>query len=141
MRNVPTEHDVDHRAGSRYRDRMKRAPLTVRRRKRAEYDRPVDVRTTIIALGIALQSACGREAAAPARPITAVFDCGGYAFTVRFEDESARLTLPDRTLVLPRAIAASGARYTDGVVTFWNKGDEALLELDGTTREGCRVRR
>ncbi len=26
--------------------------------------------------------------------------------------------------------SGSGARYSDGTTTFWNKGDEALVEVD-----------
>ena len=36
---------------------------------------------------------------------------------------------------LPRTISASGARYqsNDGEVVFWNKGDTAFIEQNGTT--------
>jgi membrane-bound inhibitor of C-type lysozyme len=27
-------------------------------------------------------------------------------------------------------IAASGARYSDGKVTFWNKGHSAMIQVD-----------
>lgn len=44
-----------------------------------------------------------------------------------------------RTIELPQALSASGARYSDGVTTFWNKGDQALFEwANGATH--CRVR-
>lgn len=45
-----------------------------------------------------------------------------------------------RTINLPQTLSASGARYSDGVTTFWNKGDQALFEwANGSTR--CRARR
>jgi membrane-bound inhibitor of C-type lysozyme len=31
---------------------------------------------------------------------------------------------------LPHVISGSGARYGDGKTTFWNKGNDALLEVD-----------
>ena len=44
-----------------------------------------------------------------------------------------------RRIELPQALSASGARYSDGVTTFWNKGDQALFEwANGATH--CRVR-
>lgn len=44
-----------------------------------------------------------------------------------------------RTIDLPQTISASGARYSDGVTTFWNKGDQALFEwANGSTR--CHAR-
>jgi putative lipoprotein len=41
-------------------------------------------------------------------------------------------------VTLPQVAAASGARYSDGVSTFWNKGNEAMLELDGRSRS-CQI--
>ncbi|NJO67554.1 MAG: lysozyme inhibitor [Rhodospirillales bacterium] len=44
-----------------------------------------------------------------------------------------------RTIDLPQVESASGARYSDGVTTFWNRGDQATLEwANGSTL--CRVR-
>lgn len=37
----------------------------------------------------------------------------------------------DRVLVLSEMPAASGAQYSDGDVTFWNRGTEATFEMDG----------
>lgn len=45
-----------------------------------------------------------------------------------------------RTIELAQTVSASGARYSDGVTTFWNKGDQALFEwANGSTR--CRANR
>ena len=35
-----------------------------------------------------------------------------------------------RDLRLPHVISGSGARYSDGKTTFWNKGRSALVEVD-----------
>lgn len=55
--------------------------------------------------------------------------------------EAAVVTLPDQEpLTLPATEAASGARYSDGTTTFWNKGDEALVEVDDAmVLSGCQV--
>lgn len=62
-----------------------------------------------------------------------VFNCpGGETITAQFVGtEEAVVTLPDQApITLPTTEAASGARYSDGTTTFWNKGDEALVEVD-----------
>jgi heat shock protein HslJ len=41
-------------------------------------------------------------------------------------------------LELPIAISASGARYSDGYTTLWEKGGEALLEAGSINVSGCR---
>mgnify|MGYP001825485761 CR=1 FL=1 len=42
--------------------------------------------------------------------------------------------------VLPRERAASGAKYSSDGITFWNKGDMAMIEIDGVkySCERCR---
>jgi membrane-bound inhibitor of C-type lysozyme len=71
-----------------------------------------------------------------------VFRCDG-AVEIRavFLRDSVRLTFPDqRTVELPQAISASGARYTDGALTFWNKGREAIVQQgDSTLYRACRT--
>jgi membrane-bound inhibitor of C-type lysozyme len=40
--------------------------------------------------------------------------------------------LPDQeAMTLPRVESASGARYSDGTTTLWNKGEEVMVEVDG----------
>lgn len=67
----------------------------------------------------------------PANVISARFACDGVDVRVRFEPDQAVLTVGDRTMVLPQALSASGARYADGDTVFWNKGREATFALDG----------
>ena len=38
----------------------------------------------------------------------------------------------DQTMTLSQVVSASGAKYTNGTLVFWNKGDNALYERDGT---------
>ncbi|MEO1068940.1 MAG: MliC family protein, partial [Cyanobacteria bacterium J06638_6] len=74
---------------------------------------------------------------------TVVFDCpDGETITAQFTDtQEAIVTLPDQDPVtLPIAESASGARYSDGTTTFWNKGDEALVEVDdAVVLSGCQA--
>lgn len=78
--------------------------------------------------------------AAPA-VIEATFVCPDGTRVATVFDNSAdtvTFTLPDETITLPRAISGSGARYSDGTTTFWNNGDEALIEISGqTVYNGC----
>ncbi len=42
---------------------------------------------------------------------------------------------------LPQVTSASGARYSDGSLTFWTKGDTALFERQGSAPVNCRQNR
>ena len=83
-----------------------------------------------------------KEPAAPSKaPIVARFDCDTLALTATFHDDRVVIEVPEqRPLTLPHAVAASGAQYSDGTNTFWNKGREATFERHGRT-EMCRERR
>jgi len=75
------------------------------------------------------------------------FVCDGFDFRIRTGPGEIALWLPERFdgreggtyRVLGQVRAASGAKYQDGPVTVWTKGDEALLEVDGETFTGCRL--
>ena len=56
----------------------------------------------------------------------------GYEFSVRFSgaDDPGDVALFDDgsgAVKLPRAPAASGARYSNGAIAFWEKGDSAMI--------------
>ena len=56
----------------------------------------------------------------------------GYEFSIRYsgaEDPGDVALLEDESGAskLPRAPAASGARYSNGITTFWEKGDTAMI--------------
>jgi putative lipoprotein len=75
-------------------------------------------------------------------PQTYVYACSdNYSFVARIEGEKAWLFLPKKTLRLPHVPAASGAKYTDGQITFWSKGDEALIEDGQETHRKCKNNR
>ena len=83
------------------------------------------------------------DEAAPATDeiIDATFVCpDGTSIDVEFDNgaRTATVALPEGTVTLPQVESASGARYSDGTTTFWNKGNEATIEVDGETLyESC----
>jgi membrane-bound inhibitor of C-type lysozyme len=80
------------------------------------------------------EGAATEAAPAPAAIIEATFVCpDGTTLDTTFDNTADTVTvaLPDGTVTLPRAVSGSGARYSDGTTTFWNNGDEALVEVNG----------
>jgi heat shock protein HslJ/uncharacterized membrane protein len=79
----------------------------------------------------------GPAPAGAAAPLRAqVYDCDGgltLAVTRPADADAVDVSLADGRHRLPHVPAASGARYTDGQLTFWSKGLEAFLERDGRT--------
>lgn len=68
------------------------------------------------------------------------WNCGDLQVAATFDAASntTALTLPDRSLSLPHAMAASGARFADGAGSeFWSKGDSAMLTLAGQAKRDC----
>jgi membrane-bound inhibitor of C-type lysozyme/uncharacterized membrane protein len=73
---------------------------------------------------------------------TFVYECAdGFGFVARIEGETAWLFLPRKTQSLPHVESGSGAKYSDGAVTYWGKGEEALLETGDEVHRGCRNNR
>jgi membrane-bound inhibitor of C-type lysozyme len=75
---------------------------------------------------------------------TVTLSCAQAQFvTYRYDEEKslvvvfdskgdfAMLTLGEREISLPLVPSASGAKYSDGRTTFWGKGVEAFVEIDG----------
>ena len=81
-----------------------------------------------------------QDAAPSKAPVVARFDCDTLALTATFHDDRVVIELPERALTLPHVASGSGARYSNGAVTFWNKGREAALEINGRNQT-CRERR
>jgi len=80
----------------------------------------------------------GTPAAAQDEPQTFVYECDdGSSFVARIEGERIWLFLPGKTIPLPHVQAASGAKYSDGSITFWSKGEEARLEIEGEVPRTC----
>ncbi|RJG07129.1 hypothetical protein D3870_14960 [Noviherbaspirillum cavernae] len=91
---------------------------------------------------IMLQQVRGPDSATGAPPSAAgrvfTFACEGFDVTARFTQGGVTLKLPDREVVLPQVVSASGARYQKDDVLFWNKGNEALLEVGGKRYPSCK---
>jgi membrane-bound inhibitor of C-type lysozyme len=85
-------------------------------------------------------SVAGLLLAACAAQPAVVFRCeGGAELRAVFEDGRVRLAFPGHRVELPRAISGSGARYSDGRLTFWNKGREAFVQRgDSIVYRACR---
>ena len=70
-----------------------------------------------------------------------VFRCaGGATVKVIFTDadESMTMYLDKNSYELKHVPSASGAKYTDGKVVFWNKGKEAYIQIEGeVVADGC----
>ena len=77
------------------------------------------------------------------RPKTIVYESiDGETLRVRYNMalETVTLLLPDKTITLPLAISASGARYAADHAVFWNKGTNAFYWLNDTLRfEGYEI--
>ncbi len=108
---------------------------------------PTDVRrhARLAILGVAAAAlACSPEQAEEAAServepaSTFVYECDdGYGFVARIQGETAWVFLPETTAALAHVPAASGARYSEGGITYWSKGEEALLEVRGTEHPAC----
>jgi membrane-bound inhibitor of C-type lysozyme len=66
----------------------------------------------------------------------------GKRFTLEIDtkEDCVLLTLDGKPIRLPRDVAASGARYSNGKTTVWLKGNEAFIEMDGKIIiKNCRI--
>ena len=54
---------------------------------------------------------------------------------------SAWVFLPGETVKLPVVVSASGAKFSNGKITYWSSKDEALLEYKGKEYKQCKVNR
>ncbi len=70
---------------------------------------------------------------------TLVYECTGIEFVARVGPGEMALWLEDRYLILSQVRSASGTRYEEGDVLFWQKGEEALLEVGNQRYGDCRI--
>jgi len=63
----------------------------------------------------------------------------GSQFVAAFfpQSKSAYLQLDGKAMTLPQRLAASGARYAKGGITFWIKGNQAQLKRPKKTWTQC----
>jgi uncharacterized membrane protein/membrane-bound inhibitor of C-type lysozyme len=124
------------------------------------HERRVRIVACVAVLSAALLTACAeKEDATPrndagqtgAAGVSAVpelrtfaYDCDDSTYVVASLDRATDglwLFLPGQTVRLPHAPAASGEKYSDGSVTFWMKGRDALLETPGGRTVRCTENR
>jgi len=97
------------------------------------------------AFGLALLLFAATPAGAAEKPVADVtFRCDDdKIIKAVFHADRVDLALSDgRSLTLPQAMSASGARYAnaDESIVFWNKGDTAfIIEGADETYSGCIV--
>lgn len=73
---------------------------------------------------------------------TYVYECSvGYSFVARIQREKVWLFLPDKSVSLSRVPSGSGSKYSEGQITYWSKGDEALLEIGDEKPINCKNNR
>jgi membrane-bound inhibitor of C-type lysozyme len=74
--------------------------------------------------------------------MTYVYECSdGYGFVASVQGEKAWLFLPGKTISLPYVPSGSGAKYSENQITYWSKGDEALLEIGSQNHSKCKNNR
>lgn len=73
-----------------------------------------------------------------------VWDCDdGASLTMKnlLRENAIVLDLHEGPRRLPQVMSASGAKYDDGSVSFWTKGDNAMFERKGSAMVNCRENR
>ena len=101
-------------------------------------------------------SAAQEQVAAPAAAVAAevpppegvlrayVWECdGGLTLRMKnlYREDAITLEMHEGPRRLPLVVSASGAKYSDGSLTFWTEGDTATLEREGTAPVSCRESR
>jgi len=73
---------------------------------------------------------------------TYYYECqDGYDVLARLEGDRMTLVLPGKEVVLPHVVSASEAKYSDGEITLFSKGEDALLQLDRLGVLTCKLNR
>jgi uncharacterized membrane protein len=70
-----------------------------------------------------------------------VWECdGGITLRMKnlYRENAITLEMHEGPRRLPQVVSASGAKYSDGSLTFWTKGDTATFERQGGTPVHCR---
>ena len=92
----------------------------------------------ILATGLTLLS-CGKPtetntaSKSTAQGELIAYQCNdGKSFTARFSEAEAIADLPNNpNLALSRVESTSGAKYSNGITTLWDQGNEAFVESNG----------
>ena len=88
---------------------------------------------SFIALGVTAILSCSETNVASEQKWLSFRCPDGQTVMAQFqlpEDQFVNVRFAGRELRLPHVISGSGARYSDGKTTFWNKGRSVLVEVD-----------
>ena len=98
---------------------------------------------TLVGCGASDDAAKSKESAqSGASELAIVYDCSGQEIKVDFdntvEPQTAQLFFTGKEhtdMILPLVVSASGAKYSDGTVTFWTRQGDAtlMMENDGAS--------
>ncbi|MGI9553632.1 MAG: MliC family protein [Thermodesulfobacteriota bacterium] len=67
-------------------------------------------------------------------------DGGEFTAIVHQDKDQTIIRMGENQYILDITPSASGSKYSDGMNTFWSKGNEAMLELsDGKSYKECEV--
>lgn len=61
----------------------------------------------------------------------------GSIFTVKADGNQAHLSFAEQRLILQRTVSASGEKYQKGRNLYWNRGNNALFEVDDKLYLNC----
>ena len=87
----------------------------------------------IAALGLALTLSCSQAKVASEQKWLSFRCPDGQTVMAQFqlpEDQFVKVRFAGREVQLPHVISGSGARYSDGTTTLWNKGDSVFVEVN-----------
>jgi membrane-bound inhibitor of C-type lysozyme len=105
--------------------------------------KPGSMRVPTLAVSVAaaciwaLLAGCAGPEKKEEEPSKDTFECTlrGDRYVIRFADGEARILTPDANrIVLYQIAAASGVRYTNGIIELRGKGTELQLVQDGFAR-------
>jgi uncharacterized membrane protein len=65
-------------------------------------------------------------------------ECEDFDFVVEIGEQQAWLFLPEFSGSIPQVSSASGNKYEGNNITFWMKGQDAILNYGKQSYEGCR---
>ncbi len=65
-------------------------------------------------------------------------ECTDLDFVVEIVGQQARLVMPEFTGSIPQIPSASGNKYQGNNITFWMKGQDAVLEYGNKSYKDCR---
>ena len=86
-----------------------------------------------VGIGLALMVSCSRANIETEQKWLSFRCPDGQVVMAQFqlpEDQFVNVRFAGRELRLRHVISGSGARYSDGKTTFWNRGRSVLMEVD-----------